>query len=617
MDMLPKWAREIGRFLSVKSQFALWGNVFDIYPMEIENSLVILPLYDYLRRFLAEVDYDVFFTYEPLEGFVAYNVHDDHSQNESLNFKISDITGVSFQIGKPEKNSVPNAAEIIEKIIYNKHMHCAVWLNFASRYQDICKQDIDEFFYRMLTLSARATPTALQKDDVQRAQFNLLFWILNKENDIPAWYTVDNPKIRVLPIPKPDNVLRRGIIEKYAIAISGYGDLSEDKRQDALSLFVDQTNGLFGTEISAITQICRKENLSFNEIEEGIRRYKLGIVENPWTKLDMDVINRSEEILSQRVMGQKYAVTHTSDIVKRSVFSLSGSQYAHSQRPKGIVFFAGPTGVGKTELAKSLTELIFGSPTNYIRFDMSEFGHEHADQRLIGAPPGYVGYDVGGELTNAIKQNPFSVVLFDEIEKAHRKIFDLFLQILDDGRLTSGRGETVYFSESLIIFTSNLGIYENAPDGTKQMLINPKDSYELVNAAVNKSIREFFTFNIGRPEILNRIGENIVVFDFIRSENGTAQAIFNKMLKSVLARLKETHKISLQWKQGTRERLMDHSCERLDMGGRGIGNSLERVFINPLSRALFDVKAKEGETFTVSGLKQDNGIWNIELERPS
>jgi ATP-dependent Clp protease ATP-binding subunit ClpA len=168
----------------------------------------------------------------------------------------------------------------------------------------------------------------------------------------------------------------------------------------------------------------------------------------------------------------------TAAILRRCFYNLSGAQFSrYSNRPKGVLFFAGPTGVGKTELAKTITEFIFGSEHNYIRFDMSEFSQEHADQRLVGAPPGYVGYEVGGELTNAIRQRPFSVVLFDEIEKAHPKILDIFLQILDDGRLTSGRGETAYFSESLIIFTSNLGIYEITPTGEKIQRVTPDMPY--------------------------------------------------------------------------------------------------------------------------------------------
>ena len=138
-----------------------------------------------------------------------------------------------------------------------------------------------------------------------------------------------------------------------------------------------------------------------------------------------------------------------------------------------MLFFAGPTGVGKTELAKTLTQLIFGDERAYIRFDMSEFAEEHTGARLLGAPPGYIGYDAGGELTNAVRDKPFSVVLFDEIEKAHPRILDKFLQILEDGRLTDGRGETAYFSEAILVFTSNLGIYVEDEHGRRVQNVSP------------------------------------------------------------------------------------------------------------------------------------------------
>jgi ATP-dependent Clp protease ATP-binding subunit ClpA len=148
------------------------------------------------------------------------------------------------------------------------------------------------------------------------------------------------------------------------------------------------------------------------------------------------------------------------------------------------LFLAGPTGVGKTELAKTLTSLLFGDESAYIRFDMSEFSAEHSDQRLIGAPPGYVGYDVGGELTNAIREKPFSVVLFDEIEKAHPRILDKFLQILDDGVLSSGRGERVYFSDAFLVFTSNLGIYRLDPHGERVPNVAAEDAFSTVESKV-------------------------------------------------------------------------------------------------------------------------------------
>src|SRR5262249_8861233 len=160
--------------------------------------------------------------------------------------------------------------------------------------------------------------------------------------------------------------------------------------------------------------------------------------------------------------------------------------------------------------------------------DMSEFSAEHSDQRLIGAPPGYVGYDVGGELTNAVREKPFSVVLFDEIEKAHPRILDKFLQILDDGVLTSGRGDRVYFSEAFIIFTSNLGIYRLDRDGERIPNVTAEEPLRVIEAKVRTEIERHFMLTLGRPEILNRIGENIIVFDFIRPV--IAVDIFNQIV---------------------------------------------------------------------------------------
>ena len=175
--------------------------------------------------------------------------------------------------------------------------------------------------------------------------------------------------------------------------------------------------------------------------------------------------------------GQRPAVTKTIDILMRSVMGLTGAQArASGNRPRGVLFFAGPTGVGKTELAKTLTQLIFGDERAYIRFDMSEFAEEHTGARLLGAPPGYIGYDAGGELTNAVREKPFSVVLFDEIEKAHPRILDKFLQILEDGRLTDGRGETAYFSEAILVFTSNLGITVEDEHGRRVQSVSPGDA---------------------------------------------------------------------------------------------------------------------------------------------
>src|SRR5699024_9614360 len=148
-----------------------------------------------------------------------------------------------------------------------------------------------------------------------------------------------------------------------------------------------------------------------------------------------------------------------------------------------------------------------------IRFDMSEYSQSHSDQRLLGAPPGYVGYDAGGELTNAVRAHPFSILLFDEIEKANPSILDKFLQIMDDGRMTDSKGQTVYFTESVIIFTSNLGLTRTLPDGTKEVLATPNASIEELEQIIVTQLHKSW-----RPEFLNRIGNNIITFDFIHEE---------------------------------------------------------------------------------------------------
>src|SRR5262249_14498745 len=199
---------------------------------------------------------------------------------------------------------------------------------------------------------------------------------------------------------------------------------------------------------------------------------------------------------------------------------------------------------------------------------MSEFSAEHADQRLIGAPPGYIGYNTGGELTNAIRQKPFSVVLFDEIEKAHPRILDKFLQVLDDGLLTSGRGERVYFSESFIIFTSNLGISRLTPDGERTLNVSPGDPFETVRASVREEIERHFKLQLGRPEILNRIGENIIVFDFIRADVGLE--IFEALLGNILARVRGAQQVEVALKSSARDALKSLCLADLSNGGRGI-----------------------------------------------
>jgi ATP-dependent Clp protease ATP-binding subunit ClpA len=345
-----------------------------------------------------------------------------------------------------------------------------------------------------------------------------------------------------------------------------------------------------------------------------VRCYKVGALDNPWRKDYLrEKIRDAQAFIEDRVKGQHPAVVKTLDILKRSVMGLTGAQArSGGSRPRGVLFFAGPTGVGKTELAKTLTQLVFGDERAYLRFDMSEFAEEHTSARLLGAPPGYIGFDAGGELTNAVREKPFSVVLFDEIEKAHPRILDKFLQILEDGRLTDGRGDTAYFSETILVFTSNLGIYVEDAQGQRVQSVQPGDAYEKVESTVRESIGNYFKFKLSRPELLNRIGDNIVVFNFISPD--VAERIFDGMLRNVARRLQEEFKVKLSMPAAVRAALLERCTRDLSNGGRGIGNQLESAFINPLSRALFAHDIEGKQRLSVTALVEVDKVITLTLQ---
>jgi hypothetical protein len=600
----PRWLRDLGRFLPLKSQFVLSGNILDLQAYEVApGSNSVVPLQAAVARELYSFGYEAVLSADCVRGAsLLSSLGMPQPASEVLSRLGCESEGT-------ESPSLNQLGRLLERVVLSTGGPVGLILDFAARLigrVDALSRDEQAFFTRALVYSAAVKPRPIGAEG--KPYFNTVIWIVDKEGDLPDWLLLGNPKVRHVPVAKPDNLTRRAVIPSLVRALPGATTASDADRSQAESSFVEETEGLLLTDLQAITQLARTENLRLGHISDAVRRYKVGVTDDPWLKIDRAKIRRAHDIITSRVKGQNHAVIHMLDVIKRSMTGMGAG--SRGGRPRGVAFLAGPTGVGKTELAKSVTSLLFGDESAYIRFDMSEFSAEHADQRLIGAPPGYVGYDVGGELTNAVREKPFSVILFDEIEKAHPRILDKFLQILDDGVLTSGRGDRVYFSEAFIIFTSNLGIYRIDASGERVPNVSPEETSIDVARKVRTEIDRHFKAVLNRPEILNRIGENIIVFDFIRPE--IAREIFAGMVGNVLENAARTG-IYVELAHGVPDQLANLCLTDLSNGGRGIRNQVETHLVNPLSRALFDSDAQPGSRWHVASIIPE-GVTRLFLE---
>lgn len=593
-----KWLRDLIRFLPLKSQFVFSGNVRDLQAESKTNGAIVRSFTSCLNGELRTYGYSQVLYYDFINGFKIIDSVNDQQSYEAAETLMKQL-GLQFANGCASAD-LGLFEEVLEKVMTWKGEPIALVIDFASRlimHQNELSDNEHRLFTRALIRSheARARPHG----SPSKPFFNTIFWIVEKEGDMPAWLTVDNSKVRHISIPNPDHQTRRILANSLIQSLEGAKEASAQLKDIALQSFVDNTESLLLVDLMLIAQLCREEKLGYAKIGEAIRRYKVGVSEDPWQKLDRRKIRDGENFIMERVKGQDHAVAHMLDIIKRAITGVGAPR--RGGRPRGVAFLAGPTGVGKTELAKSVTSLLFGDESSYIRFDMSEFSAEHSDQRLIGAPPGYIGYDVGGELTNAIREKPFSVVLFDEIEKAHPRILDKFLQILDDGVLTSGRGEKVYFTEAFIVFTSNLGIYQTDSNGERKATVVLTDSFESIQKRIREEIERHFKLTLNRPEILNRIGDNVIVFDFIRDD--IAEQIFKSMVTNVFADLKGSQGIDVITTPNALQTLRELCLKDLSNGGRGIRNKIETHLVNPLSRALFDGNIASGSQLCISSVE--------------
>ena len=435
---------------------------------------------------------------------------------------------------------------------------------------------LDEIRRKIMQLEIEEQALKKESDEASKERLNSITAekadLQAKENDLKAkWEGEKQAILRVRAIKKEiDEVNSQMEAAERSYDLNRMSELKYGK--------LPELNKQLQQEESVIAAKSKDEQLLKEEVgEEDIAKVVSRWTGIPVAKMmtgEREKLIHLEDVLHERVVGQDEAVKAVSEAILRARAGIKDPN-----RPIGSFIFLGPTGVGKTELAKTLADALFDDERSMVRIDMSEYMEKHSVSRLIGAPPGYVGYDEGGQLTEAVRRHPYSVILLDEIEKAHRDVFNVLLQILDDGRLTDGKGRVVNFKNTVIIMTSNLG---------SQEILN-KD-YAEAKAAVQAILKDYF-----RPEFLNRV-DDIIVFKALAKEQ--VKNIAAIMLKALGARLARQVKITLGWNDTALTALADQGFDP-SFGARPLRRLLVHTVETALSKEIIKGNIKEGDTVNI------------------
>ena len=579
--------KRIKREVGIKRCVIIDGNVGDVY---LDDKNQIVDLKKYLTEMLEDLKYDDIVYWDRVNGI----------EGDISSLKITEekeVEGEEYSLDDEDENqnttisngNFKDPSEIFNlvfKNLTNKNRKTVFILNWSDYLFSNGGQHDNEERQNLTLLgkSIKDKKVNYLSTDVNESTIIL---ITNKLSNFPLSFYQANPEVSTITLSKPDRLERRRLLEKIEAGFElkfnpGETLLNSSRTNEYIDILENFTN----REIIQMAKLSRKEEkLTFDKL---YLLFKYGEKDNPWEKLAYEDVKNIKKKLSERVVGQDEAIEKIEKTVVKAYMGLTGLHKTSSRSmPKGVFFFVGPTGVGKTELSKALAKFLFGDEQACIRFDMSEYAQENSDQKLIGAPPGYVGYEQGGQLTNAIKEKPFSVILFDEIEKAAKpnpRILDIFLQILEDGRLTDSKGETVYFSESIIIFTSNLGASE----------VKPSDNKEETAEEFIKIVKNYFDNEIKRPEILGRIGySNIVPFNFILDDEFAIQIAKSK-LNPIKRGIQEKYRLDLEFESELN--FIKYILKRVDKskGGRDILNAINDILLDELSMFLFNNKQDLG-----------------------
>lgn len=617
-DFKPRWIQAFEKLISLRQHIILYGNIYDHFLWRGNY----LSIQDFLKSYFLDLKFELVVSYNQIEV--------DH-----------------FSVAKPEMNQLLKTLEsrldkiTTSQVIEQEFLQTLGLLSQSENSVAVTVDLGDMLASKSVSQSKGRDPLIMLKkctleaeliaDGALKGYRNTLVILANELETVPQWFYRNNPFVSLLQVPLPKKEERREFAKLFIRPIDGreksgfyQGDrVQPDQLEILAEEFADLTEGFQNWELESLRHTSWQEKipLQAKKIWQLVDFYKFGQRNDPWEQLNKRRLETASDELSKGVLGQKSAIEAVKDMLIVAKVGLSISTKAgRSGKPKGVFFFVGPTGVGKTELAKAMTKLVFGNEEAFARFDMSEYKEENADQKLIGAPPGFVGYESGGQLTNRVIEQPYSILLFDEIEKANPKILDKFLQILEDGRLTDGKGQTAYFNQTAIIFTSNIGA-SDLTDPQTGHIIRPgimnraKEgdglTYEQVKEHFQGEVQWYFASRIGRAELLSRLGDNIVVFDLVRPE--FIRPIGEKLLSQLQEAALDKYRLNLEFQESIFELLNRKMAEgnNLLLGGRRIKTELETLVERPLNHWIFynfeDMNQLAGRTLAL-GITSDGKL---------
>ena len=624
MTLSARWLQLFSIQLQRRQHIILHGNIHDQFLWRGDY----IGLTDYFNAYFSQQNCDLIVHYDPIDGFEFADPEMMQRFNQLIQPEPQPDPEPDVPVAPTELPPRRAPGEIVQQQhpelqLQRNPDEAFAQLRIAIRQDqqslvsiinlsDLLTGDRERFTPDERNLLAQLQKCTLEASIMRQGDLtgyrNTLILLASDLNRVPDWFYNNNPYISLVQVTRPSKNERLFFIERFGDRFYGGEALSNNLHNQPNLIatisedFADLTEDFRTLELETLRHTSFQARLPITNPRRLIDFYKFGKREEPFEQINREKIAQAEAEISTTVVGQPRAVEAVTTMLMSAKVGITINQVGgRSSKPKGVFFFVGPTGVGKTELAKSLTRLIFGDEQAFQRFDMSEYKEEHAAEKLAGAPPGFVGYDEGGQLTNCVMERPYSILLFDEIEKAHPRVLDKFLQILEDGRLTDGKGQTAYFNQTVIIFTSNIGASDLSDPQTGAVLRSgimdkvqtegaESFSYPQVKDHFDEAVKLYFS-RIERAELFGRLEGKIVVFDLLRPQ--FVSQIAHKFLTQLADSALDKHQLRLSYENSIfsiTQRCMTQG-DNLLFGGRRLRTLLENLVERPLNRWIFETYA--------------------------